>query len=127
MCKFVAPSIEKLTTEVRLDCEPELIRAIWKAASAEEIKSVYPDVINLPPNPSPISSARPLSDLKRQAINHAAGFFGVEYLGTHKRNGRSVYYCNAGDTYAPTLCFIGPWLIVSTWGDMIERKQVEAA
>ena len=49
---------------------------------------------------------------------------GVEFLGVHKRTGLDVYYCNAGDTYATTVLFIGPRLIVGCWGDLVETNAV---
>jgi hypothetical protein len=61
----------------------------------------------------------------REQINALFGSHGVEYLGTDRRTGQHVYYCNAGDTYAPTILFRGPVLSVGTWGDLIERNAIK--
>lgn len=52
---------------------------------------------------------------------------GVEWLGVHKRLGKSIYYCNAGDTYATTVLFIGGRLLVGCWGDLVECNMVRDA
>ena len=52
----------------------------------------------------------------RAAVDRILRTFGVEYLGVHRRSGERVYYCNAGDTYATTVCFIGPRMVVCCWG-----------
>lgn len=107
---------------LKLECEPDLIRAIWKAESRAAIENIYPPAIGIardwytPPK---------LRDFKRQAIDQAAGFHGVEYLGRDRRTGNSVYYCNAGDSYAPTICFIGARLVVSDWAYWIESGRVK--
>jgi hypothetical protein len=50
--------------------------------------------------------------------------YGVEYLGQSKRTGEHVYYCNAGDTYAPTILFAGMRMFVGCWGDLVERSAI---
>lgn len=32
-------------------------------------------------------------------------------------------YCNAGDSYAPTLVFVGGRVEIATWGDMVESME----
>lgn len=49
---------------------------------------------------------------------------GVEYLGLHKRSGYNVYFCNGGDTYATTILFIGPRLVVGDIGSLMESGVV---
>ena len=106
---------------IRLDCSPELVRAIWKAETRADLENIYPPAVGIarewytPPK---------FRALKREAVCHAAGFHGVEYLGDHKRAGVSVYYCNAGDAYAPTLCFTGGRLFVACWGDLVESGAI---
>lgn len=63
----------------------------------------------------------------RTAIDEILGTHGVEYLGFTKRTTHEVYYCNAGDTYATTILFIGPHLRVGCWGDLMERGTVATA
>ena len=65
-----------------------------------------------------------LRDLRREAVNELAGMHGVELLGIHKRSGKYVYYCNAGDTYATTILFQGARMTVGCWGDLVERNAV---
>ena len=60
----------------------------------------------------------------RPAIDKILGTYGVEHLGYSKRTKHEVYYCNAGDTYATTILFIGPHLRVGCWGDLMERGTV---
>lgn len=60
----------------------------------------------------------------RPAIGKLLGTHGLEYLGRTKRTRHEVYYCNAGDTYATTILFVGPHLRVGCWGDMVERGTV---
>lgn len=60
----------------------------------------------------------------REQIDALIGTHGVEYLGTNKRTGDAVYYCNAGDAYATTVIFQGLHMRVGCWGDLIERNTV---
>lgn len=66
----------------------------------------------------------PIKRRARDDIDAILRTSGVEYLGRHKRTGHDVYYCNAGDTYATTVLFIGPRLIVGCWGDLMEANAV---
>lgn len=56
----------------------------------------------------------------RQKVNDLFGGSGVEYLGNMKRGGSPVYICNAGDTYAPTIGWIGKRMVVCTMGDFFD-------
>lgn len=120
--QWTAPSVAILSHHnIRLDCDPELIRAIWKARDLEELVAVYPAAVDG-------NRLEPVLHVaKREAVNHAAGFHGVEYLGWHKRTGAHVYYTNAGDPYAPALIFQGRRLSVGCWGDLVERRAVDSA
>jgi hypothetical protein len=60
----------------------------------------------------------------REDIDAILRTSGVEYLGVHKRSGKHVYYCNAGDTYATTVLFVGPRLRVGCWGDLMESDSI---
>ena len=104
--------------ELKLECDAALVRAVWKAESRAAVVKVYPDAESLDRG-----HFRPyrLRELKREVLNKAGGFFGVEYLGTLKRSGEPVYYANAGDGYAGTLIFTGSRLTVGTVGDLIDR------
>jgi hypothetical protein len=61
----------------------------------------------------------------RELIDMLLNTHGVEYLGTHKRTNEHVYYCNAGDTYATTVLFVGQSLRVGCWGDMVEGNKIK--
>lgn len=107
---------------VKLGCDAALIRAIWKAESRADLETIYPPAFEMG---RAYYSPPKLRHLKREAINHAAGFYGVEYIGRNRRTGEPVYYCNAGDTYAGTLCFMGGRLFVSTVGDIVESGRIQ--
>jgi len=62
--------------------------------------------------------------LRRMAIDHLIGTCGVEYLGQSYRTRESVFYCNAGDTYATTILFNGPSMRVGCWGALVEHRAV---
>jgi hypothetical protein len=59
-------------------------------------------------------SNRPVA---RQRIDGVLRTSGVEFLGHHKRRHLPVWYCNAGDTYATTVLFMGPVMRVACCGD----------
>lgn len=118
---YVCASIKTLES-LYLSCDARLIRAIWKAKDEEELFSIYPDAKKIAAR----GYHRPgLLELKKMCIDLAGEYHGVEYLGQHARTGLPVEYCNAGDTYAGTIAFIGTRLIVSTWGDLVESGRVK--
>ena len=116
---YRAASIAKLR-EVKLDCSPSKIRAIWAAQSWAELERAYPWVKENREE----YHYHTFRAFKRAAVNHAGGFCGVELAGVHKDTCREVYYCNAGDTYAPTIYFHGAVLHVGTLGDLVEGGQI---
>jgi hypothetical protein len=65
--------------------------------------------------------------LAREAVNDIIGTHGVEHLGLHKRAHEHAYYCNAGDTYAPTVLFTGLRMYVGDWGTLVERNLIHEA
>lgn len=60
----------------------------------------------------------------RAEVDRLIGTHGVEYLGTHKRTGHHLYYCNAGDPYAGTVLFAGLRMYVGCWGDLAEKNLI---
>lgn len=126
MTTYYAPTTRALShRNIRLDCDPELVRAIWKADSLDELAKVYPEADGtIIPRYGRLPSLR---TAKREAINQAAGFHGVLHLGWHRRNHAHVYYLNAGDAYAPTLIFCGNRMTVGCWGDLVERGYITTA
>lgn len=119
--RFTAPSVKTLAA-MKLDCRPEIIRAIWGAETRAELEIAYPPAAGIDRE---YYAPLKLRDLKREAINAAAGFHGVETLGICKLSGARVFYCNAGDAYAPTLIFKCRRLSVGCWGDLIERGTIQ--
>lgn len=59
-----------------------------------------------------------LHELKLVAIDEILNTYGVEYIRTKKR---TIYYCNAGDTYATTVMRVAGRYVVGCWGDIVER------
>lgn len=97
----------------------KLIRAVWKALDADELIEVLEDTGNKE-LADRISHHQLLSHFKRDTIDQLLGTYGIEYLGRNRRTRDSVYYCNAGETYATTILFHGDNLIVTTMGDYVE-------
>lgn len=113
----------KALSGLNLDCDAVLIRRIWKAESRAAVEAAYPEAADIDRGfYNPLN----LRELKRAAIDKAGGFCGVEYLGRDRRTGDSVYYCNAGDSYTPTICFIGRRLVVADMAYWVESGRVEA-
>ncbi len=98
------------------------IRAIWKADSYEGLYNIEPGLTQLY-NMSRFHATH--DEIKRLIINNMLNAHGIKLLGVYKTSGEVVEYCNAGDTYIPTIIFIGNRLIVGCWGDMVERNQIE--
>ena len=130
-----APSVDTLShRNIRLDIEPQLVRDIWRAKEEDTLKHIlgragHPEAYQKAYD-QVAPTCRPgrepyLLQVKRQLLNDLAGFHGVEYLGQHRRSGRSVRYLNAGDTYATTLIFTGRRMTVGCWGDLVETKAVK--
>lgn len=119
---YICASVKTLET-LRMDCDAKLIRDIWKAKDADDLAGVYPQAGEIVKNIGGYHR-NSLLRIKRECVNHAGGFHGVEYMGWHKRLRQHVEYCNAGDSYAGTIAFIGKRLVVTTWGDMVERGRI---
>lgn len=129
----IAPSLKSMSEKnIKLDCDPKVIREIWKAHSRElanvaekhGLLEIHDAIVNRGRGYYRNYSTR---EIKRELINHAGGFHGVEYLGVNKRTGNAMYYCNAGDTYAATLIFHGRVLLVSCWGHYVENNLICAS
>lgn len=89
----------------------EKIRAVWLSTSGA-------DSLDAPQYLKPRAA-------RRHVIDRLAQTCGVEYLGWHKRRKEHVYWCNAGDTYATTIMFIGDSLVIGCMGDLIERGLIK--
>lgn len=96
--------------------QAKAIRFIWKAPDRATIEKAGYNYLSAP-----------IHQYRRELIDGILKTCGVEYLGYHKRAGQHVDYCNAGDTYATTVIFIGPRLIVGCWGDLVERNLIKEA
>ena len=100
MLNRTCPSVKSLMEIKDVTQEDaEKIRAIWKTVT--------------------------LPGKARNQIDTILRTHGVEYLGWHKRRQDHIYYCNAGDTYATTVTFIGQRMHVACWADYIERNMIE--
>jgi hypothetical protein len=97
------------------------VRAAWRTLTRDQLIDQFPRVREY------VSSCfNPPGTrlLRRMAIDSLIETHGVEYLGTHRRSGDHVYYCNSGDTYDATIVFSGDCLRVACYGDLIERGTV---
>lgn len=122
---WTAPSVATLENSgISLECAPDLVRAIWKAESRAALYDVYLPAAEIERE---FYNQPFFRELKRQCINRAAGFYGVEYLGWHRRAREDVYYLNAGDSYAATLVFIGRRVVVACWADYVEKRLIKEA
>jgi len=83
------------------------------------------------------------SEIRRRMVDEALGTYGVEWVesdeqpgGLRLRGGRSLAYCNTGDSYGQTICWefkLGLWggkrlvrVFVGSWGDWVERWESRA-
>ena len=134
-----APSLNALShNNIRLDCTPETIRAVWKADTRAEMLAALVEHFDGDEGKAddfyhqrrmasfydhgtpPGLRCTPIRTW-RQIVNDLGGFFGVEEFG-RDRLGRTVWYCNAGDSYSPTLAFVGRRMFVCCFADLVESK-----
>lgn len=95
----IAPSVKALCLALKVDVPTAMaIRAAWKGTGKRHER--------------------------REAVDTLLETCGVEYLGRNRHSGAGVYYCNAGDTYAPTLLFHGDTMAVGCWGSLVESRTV---
>ncbi len=112
------------TLQTIKDMTPDLakqIRNVWRNMTRDDIIAQFPvaaeyarQCINPPDTLA----------LRRMVVDQLIGTYGIEYIGTSKKTGSHVYYCNAGDTYAHTVLFAGARLSVGNWGDLIEHNSI---
>lgn len=113
--------------DVKTEIAPEDIRAAWKASTRAELEGIDARALARVGGLFRSYYREPSwRAFKREFINTAAGFHGVEYLGVDRRTGEHVYYCNAGDVYAATLCFSGGRLFIACIGDLVEYGRVSS-
>lgn len=99
------------------------VRKVWRKMTRDQLIAEFPNVAYYvkqcfnPPD---------TRILRRMAVDIVLNTCGVEYLGQSKKTGNDVYYCNAGDTYAATVIFAGPYLYVGCWGDLVENGSIHA-
>lgn len=93
--------------------DAKLIRDVWKAKGMDAAKALLTKANYTLHHLDTCNHTR---SYKRGAIDIILRTSGVEHVGS--KNGEAVYYCNAGDTYATTVIFIGGRLIVGCLGDM---------
>lgn len=109
--RCIAPSVERLMRDFG-ECEEHAIkiRWAWQHATLGELRAKYWDTIKLP---------APQGNTRLNYINHITGQFGVEFWGVHKRLGENVYGLNTGDSYNPTLYYVGKCLMLATMADVV--------
>ena len=101
-----APSVARLASELHIDeGRARRIRDVWKRAH------------------QPPRGATPGRGVRRLEIDAILETHGVELLGIRKRDGARVHYCNAGDSYAATLFFVGPVMRIGCVGDYAEGRR----
>jgi len=125
MNNYRAASVKNLMTLNGVTKEEAiLIRSVWKCEDIETLKTLYGEdkfnqlieyFHNMPE----------LEHLKALVIDDIMQTFGIEHLGWHRRNKCHVDYCNAGDTYAGTVIFMGDNLTVGCWGDLVENGLIQ--
>ena len=64
-----------------------------------------------------------ITDLRLTVINGLLETFGVEGIETDHFGW--LEYCNAGNTYTTTICHFDGHFVVSSWGDLIERRHIK--
>lgn len=119
-----APSKKALMDTFRFDGETaDAIRNMWKGEWTDDfsrdIRTVIERVHQL--HHGHLESRRYGRQL---AVDVLGEFHGVEYLGKN-RHGQDVDYLNAGDTYTPTLIFVGDRMFISCWGQLVESGYIK--
>lgn len=120
MTAWTAPSsgsLARLSNEMD-DDKAELLRRVWKCRTWKELEAAYPDSRQVENE----YHSYTFGMIKRAIVNRITRSHGVAHLGYHRRTGRQVYLCEAGDTYAPTLAFYGRKMVITTFGDLVERR-----
>jgi hypothetical protein len=130
------PSIKTLSLIAGIEHAREL-RAILEVATREELETILEQGTNdIGDNgPYPVTRAwyrqcfnpLQLTTAKLSIADEILGTHGVEYIPAGKgRKSPAVEYCNTGDSYALTLCYIsGQGYRVTSWGDIVERGNYE--
>lgn len=119
---YTCASLEKLQ-EIKdvTEDDAKLIRRVWKATKDTDFETLYPQVKAYLDS----CHTRPYTiQIKRWIVDSILNTCGVEFLGMDRRSGDGVNYCNAGDTYATTILFIGKRLVVGCWGDLVEANRI---
>lgn len=103
------------------EADAALIRALWKAESWEQLVAIYPEAEAV----RTYQRATGLRQIKRYCVDKILNTCGIEHLGYDTRANRHVYYCNAGDAYATTVCFVGDSLVATCWSYYVERGTIK--
>ena len=121
------PSVARLMELKDVDEEKaKLIRKIWRAYGRTETEALLDEYSELSRVKQWYNGCfhKPLPrEVRRQAVDAVLGTYGVESIGRRKKGSMQnveVSYCNAGDTYAPTLFFAYDRMFISTVGDEVE-------
>lgn len=122
------PSIERMQSVLSIDLETaKRIRKIMEASNLEKVCELSENARRWV---SACYRAPGLSITKMYAIDEVLETHGIEYQGKGSNQKSPAFdYCNAGDTYAPTVLLIwgtnGPRFAVGCWGDIVEKGNYE--
>lgn len=117
-----APSIKSLMEikDLTID-DAKLIRHVWRDAKKSELLFLA-EKYGIKLHHGYVECYEYLRQL---IIDKIGNFYGLEYLGVHKRSGNEIAYCNAGDAYAATIVFNGLAMRVNCWGDYVEKELIK--
>lgn len=99
------------------------IAAVWRATNVVELDALDPSIVERYIGYHACHSAW-LDEVKRWEIDRLTKTYGIEYAGKTAQ-GAEVSYCNAGDSYAATILFVGGELRVGDWGSMVEQRRIK--
>ena len=98
--------------------DADKIRLLWVARDFGSLRLAYPECGIFSEGPTVFRH------VQRECVDRILRTSGVEFLGYSVGRGVSVYYCNAGDTYATTVLFLGHHMRVGCIGDLIENNRI---
>lgn len=121
--QYQAPSVNDLQWLLRNEygCRAKNVaadvRKMWKVRDPARLPA---DMFELFQRKNRAQTSVSLDEIKMFSIDYMIGTHGIEYLGQTKV-GQDVHYANAGDTYTPTIIFIGSRMTIDCWGDVVAK------
>jgi hypothetical protein len=113
------PSIKSLAT---ITDRPKDLRRLLEIHNSYDLAGLLPKCPSAEQWLRECHNKPSFHEIKMSMINEFLGTHGVEYI----RAGRgtkspAIEYCNAGDSYAPTILFVKGTYRVGDWGSIVER------